>query len=168
MAEYNAIIEENTKHMGKNHPRRGALLVLMLFLFIGMAAYGEDCPMRVGIRVTQSTVNNNGEFLVSTTIRNVSRDEQSLEVWSCSYPQQWTANNPAVHITSVACKKNDVIRVRLKPGEAYERTLSIHIGVAAEHRAQNSVAFRLGFEPVTSEGTGSHIWSNVITVNVTE
>jgi hypothetical protein len=155
--------------MGTIHPKRDALLIVMLF-FTGMAALSQDLPMRVEIRLAQSTVKNNEEFPISTTIRNVGRDEQLLQIWSCSYPQQWTADNPAVHITGASCKKNDVIRVRLKPGEVYERTVSIHIGFASDHRAQKSVAFRLGFEPITSEKTGitSPIWSDGVRINVTQ
>lgn len=124
--------------------------------------------MRVEISVAQSTIKNNEEFSLSTTIRNVDKDEQSLQVWSCSYPQQWTTDNPAVHITDASCKKNDIIRIRLKPGEAHERTLSIHISIDADHSAQKTVAFRLAFEPVTSEKTAiaARIWSNAITLNV--
>jgi hypothetical protein len=158
-------------HFGAlNHVEcRDALLIVMLF-FTGSAAYGQDLPTRVEISVVRSTVKNNEEFPVSTTIRNVGRDEQSLQIWSCSYPEQWTADNPDVHIIGAACRKNDVILVGLKPGDAYERTLSIHIGIAAENRTQKSVTFRLGFESATSKKTdiASPIWSNAITVNVTE
>lgn len=134
-----------------------------------MVACGHDLPMRVEISVAQSTVKNNEEFSLSTTIRNVSKNEQSLQIWSCSYPDQWSADNPAVHITGASCDKNDIIRIRVKPGEAHERTLSIRVSIDAEHSAQKTVTFRLAFEPVTSEKTGiaSRIWSNVITLNVT-
>ena len=155
--------------MKKNNRKREELLILMLF-FSGVAAYGKDLPMTVEIKVAQATVKNNEDFPVSTTIRNVDKDDQSLRIWSCSYPQQWTADNPAVHITNASCKKNDVILIRLKPGETYERMLSIQIVVAADLRAQKSLVFRLRFEPVTSQKTGdfSPVWSNSVTVSVTE
>jgi hypothetical protein len=155
--------------MEKSHPARDAWLIMMLLL-TEVAAYGQHLPMTVEIGVAQSSVKNNEEFPVSTTVRNVGRDAQSLQIWSCSYPEQWTRDNPAVHIPGAACKKNDVIRVRLKPGEAYEETLSIGIGVTAEHRSQKSITFRLGFVPANPEKTGaaSPIWSNAITVKVTE
>jgi len=124
--------------------------------------------MKVEISVAQSTTKSNEEFAVSTSIRNVSSDEQSLQIWSCSYPWQWTTDNPAVHITDTSCKKNDVIHVRLKPNEAYERTLSIHVGIVVEHLAQRPVTFRLRFKSATSDKTPYPIWSNAITINLTE
>jgi len=152
----------------KSSWKKRALILILVLFFAGMATYGQDSPTRAEIKVAQSTVKNNEEFSVYTSIRNVGRDEQSVPLWSCSYPEQWTADNPAVHIAGAACKKNDVVQVRLKPGEAYERTLLVRIG--AEHRAQRWVTFRLGFEPPDHEktGTASRIWSNAITVNVTE
>jgi len=154
---------------GKTSPWKRRSLIAALFC-AGIAACGQDSPTRVEIKVAQSTVKNNQEFLVSTTLRNVGTDEQSMRIWSCSYPQQWIADNPAVHIAGAACKKNDVFRVRLKPGETYERALSIHIKVAAQRLAQKPVTFRLGFEPANYEktGVGSPLWSNAITVDVTE
>jgi hypothetical protein len=169
-AEYNATREKRTlRSYGKNHPGRDALPIVML-LFVGIAAYGEDLPVTVEIRVAQSTVKKNQEFLVSTTVRNVGKDEESLQIWSCSYPEQWTTDNLAVHIIGAACRKNDVIQVKLKPGESYERALSIYIDVAVEHRASKPVTFRLGLERATSKKTGiaSPLWSNAVTVNVTE
>jgi len=154
-----------------------AILLLAAFILRSSIAQrpllpprAQDLPLRVEIRLAQaqSTVKHKAPFSLSTIIRNVGTQAQSLQIWSCSYPQQWIADNPAVHIMGVSCKKNDLIRTTLKPQEAYERPL--HVGIAAEHPAHGSLAFRLAFEPVTSEssGTASPIWSNALTVVVTE
>src|SRR5271167_4962264 len=87
---------------------------LLLAIFAQVAAYSQDLPIRVEIKVAQLAVKNDDEFPVSTTIRNMSAEEQSLQIWSCSYPEQWTSDNPVVHITPASCDKNDVIFVRLK------------------------------------------------------
>lgn len=140
----------------------------MILIFTGVTAHGEASSIIVDIKMVDSTVKRNDDLPVSTTIRNVGTKEQSLQIWSCSYPEQWIVDNPIVHITAVSCNKNDVVHVRLKPGEAYERALSIRIERSAEHQDQKSVTFRLGFKPDISEKTGllSPIWSNAITLRV--
>lgn len=147
--------------------RRNALLMVMLF-FAGMAAYGQDLPIRVEINVAQLTVKNNQEFPVSTTIRNVGRAELSLQIGSCSYPRQWIADNPAIRVASGYCMKDSITRVTLRSGEAYQRVFSMYVGVAAEQRNQKSVTFRLGFEPADRGKGTSPIWSNPLTLNVIE
>lgn len=153
--------------MGKNCI--GVVLPTVLSIFIGSVAQGQGSLARVEIKTARSTVANNEEFSVSTTIRNVSRGEQSFGIWSCSYPEQWTADNLAVHITPASCKKNDVIRVTLRPGEVYERDLSIRIGIVGKNRPQQAVIFRLGFKsapPDEKTALVFPIWSNAMTVNV--
>jgi hypothetical protein len=143
-------------------------VVVFVSLFTGAATYGQDFPLRVTISATQSTVEKNKDFPVSTAIRNVSEDEQSLPIWSCSFPDQWTADNPVVRIQGAQCMKNDVIRFELKPGQAYERELSIHVGLAAGYHTPAVVTFRLQFEPASYQNMTfvSPVWSNALTVNV--
>ena|SRR5947209_11703351 len=81
----------------------------------------------IEIKPKQATVKNSQDFSVGTTIRNTGKEDQQLEIWSCSYPEQWIVDNPIVHIMAVSCKKNTVVHVRLKPGEAYDRALSVRI-----------------------------------------
>jgi len=143
-------------------------LAMLLSMSLATIAYSQGSPLTVEIQPAQSTVKNDQDFLVATTIRNVGRDEQSLQIWSCSYPTQWKADKPSVHLRQVPCKKNSLEHVILKPGEAYERTLSIRVG-AANKDEQESIAFRLGFEPAGDAASSvSLIWSNSVTVNVTD
>jgi len=151
-------------------PCRRAVLPVILSFFMGSPAYGLDAAVKVEIRVVQSPVKNNEEFPISTAIRNVGGGQQTLGIWSCSYPEQWTADNPAVHIAVAACNKNDVVTVKLKPGEAYERTLSIHIETVAKHHEQKPITFRLGFQSASRMKTQDNpvVWSNALTVSVLE
>ncbi len=146
--------------------KKRALLICILLTSIAVFGQALSKSFLVEIRMAQSKIKNSEEVTVDTTIRNVSSDEQSLQVWSCSYPEQWITDNPLVHIAPVSCNKNYVVRVRLKPGKVYERTLSIYIGATRE----KSTTFRLGFRPVTSQKTGATplIWSNPLKVNITE
>lgn len=148
----------------------GVVLLLFILFFTGVTAHSEASSIIVDIKMANSTVKGNEDLPVSTSVRNVGAKDQSLQIWSCSYPEQWIVDNPIVHIPAVSCQKNDVVHVRLKPGEAYKRALSIHIERSAEHQVQKSVTFRLGFKPDISEKTGlpSPIWSNAITLSVIE
>jgi hypothetical protein len=158
--------EEHEANMGNRHCGRDTLLILGLSL-TGMTSRGDDLPMRVEIKLAQLAVRNNEEFSVSTVVRNISGGAQSLQVWSCSYSEQWTPDNSAIRLTPAACKKNDIVQVRLGPGEVYQRTLSARIRLA-EPRIPGPVTFRLEFRPGGSEKTGVSLWSNAITAEVEE
>lgn len=150
----------------------GRCAALILMVLIGIAAYARNLSTKpdliVEITVSDSAVRKNQAFPVHTIIRNAGQREQSLQVWSCSYAEQWLTDNPAIQIIGDSCNKNDVIRVTLKPGEGYKRDLSIRVVFPAEPRARKSVSFCLGFEPAVSEkaGTASPIWSKAITVSM--
>jgi hypothetical protein len=148
--------------------RCGRKMLLIVGVLIGIATYSQEPIFRVEIKALQSPITNKEEFTVSTSIRNLSRDDQSLLIWSCSYPQQWVADNPDIHITDVPCKKNDVIRIELKPGETYDRPLALYAADPDEDRKPKPITFRLGFKPTTDgkrEPTAP-IWSNAVTLAV--
>lgn len=134
-----------------------------------IAAYGQAAPISVSVRLVQSQVKNRAELLVATSIRNDGTAEQSLQVWSCSYPKQWRTDNPAIHIPDVPCKKNDLIRLKLKAGEVYERELSLEIRLDAAGHAPPAVTFRLGLDASAvyeKPELASPIWSNAITASL--
>lgn len=141
-----------------------------MLLLNGAASHAENSPIIAEISAAQAGVKTNEIFLVSATLRNRSADTQFLSVWSCSYPQQWISDNPAVHVAPASCKKDAIVRVRLPPGEAYKQSLSIYFAGAAKYFAGHSITFRLGFKPVTAAGgkMSAAIWSNALTLDVIE
>ena len=96
----------------------GTCVVLAAILFFTAMAYGQDSPLKAEIKTTQAVVKNIQDFVVSTKVENVGKEDQLLHIAECSYPEQWTADNPSVHVKQVFCKKNPLIDIRLKPGEA--------------------------------------------------
>ena len=147
---------------------KSVLLAAMLFVTATAIFYGEDSSLNVEIKPVPAVVKSGQEFSVNTKVKNVGREDQSLQIWSCSYPEHWTADNPSVHVEGVECEKNGLMDVRLKPGEAYEKALSLRVWVASR-LSEESVTFRLGFAPwirATKRADRPNIWSNAVTVNV--
>jgi hypothetical protein len=144
--------------------------VCMMLTCICTAAYGQTGIIQVHIELMQSAVKNNERFTVPASLSNTSNDAASLQVWSCSFPEQWVSDNPTVHIPAVPCEKNDAIWIKLSPGESFTEQLAIYIALPADHRAREPVDFRLGFEPIDFQRTAtpSIIWSNAVTINVIE
>jgi hypothetical protein len=149
--------------------KRNVLFNALLLCLGGLTVCGQSSSIKVEVEPAQTTVQNNETFTVNTFIRNTGSDEEVLAIWSCSYPQQWQADSPFLHVDGVGCMKNDIFHIRIQPGEAYERPLSIRVELAAGKRQIESVTFRLGFQdenPGTIPKT-PRIWSNAVTVNVT-
>jgi hypothetical protein len=143
------------------------MLVVLCSIATGHAG---ELSLQIAIDLTQSTVGKDQDLPVATTIRNVGTTDQSLWIWSCSYPKHWVSDNASVRIKDVGCKKNFLSHVSLKPGEKYERVLSTHIHITDDKEHQKSLRFRLGFKPVTSKITDvvPIIWSNVASIQITE
>ena len=145
----------------------------LVFLLIGCAAFGQVPSFRAEIKVTRTEVENNETFSVITAIRNTGVTEQSLDIWPCTYPGQWIPNNPIVHVNEIACLKNPLVTIRLKPGKAYERTVPVHIELPSHRGRRGKVTFRLGYGTKTPMGSWKPwpnippIWSNPLTVIVT-
>jgi len=147
------------------------LFLALLFCFRGLASQGQSSPIKVEIKVAQTSVKDNEAFSVSTELRNTGQEEKLLQVWSCSYPWQWETDNSSVHVNQVDCLRNTLFKVRLKVGETYERSVSVRVELAPGEGHPESVTFRLGFQDAPPE-TGSTtmsppIWSNAVTVSVT-
>jgi hypothetical protein len=146
------------------------MLSALLLCFAGLAAYGQDSPIQVEIKPSQTKVNNYETFSVATEMRNTSTDEQSIELWSCSYPTQWVSDNPVVRFNLVGCKKNDLLTIKLKPGKTLDRVLSVRIELPAEGDPIEEVTFRMGFKTATSLIGHENLpnWSRPVTVSVTK
>jgi len=150
-------------------PNSGTCLLLAIVLSLAAAGRAAHLDLQVAIQPALSTVNKDQDLSVATAIRNISMKDQSLQIWSCSYPKHWISDNASVQVKNVGCKKNFLSHITLKPGEAYERILSTHIKIADE-RDQKSVTFRLGFKPATAttDGKVPTIWSNAATIKIVE
>lgn len=148
------------RHKGK--------LVALLCCVSGLIAYGQDSPLRVEIKLAHAAVNNFEPFSVATSIRNVSKEVQTLDIWSCSYPTQWAADIPPVRVNLVSCKKNDLLHLTLKPGETCERSLLIRVELPGGNSSPEPVTFRLGFKAAAFAmgQQNAPIWSDPATVTV--
>lgn len=143
-------------------------------LLIGLlaTANGIGQSFRAEIKLTQTEVGNNETFLVDTAIRNIGTKEQSLEILPCTYPMQWVADNPHVFVDRVSCLKNSRIAVTLKPNEAYEQRVPVHVELKPHADGHKKVTFRLGYGTKTPMGVWKPwpdippIWSNPVTVTV--
>ena len=108
-----------------------------------------------------------------TKIINTSHKDQHLQVWSCSYYNNWIIDSPWVQLKAWPCKKNFVDEVVLKSGETYENKLSLKIGVPAEEILVEKVTFKLGFkaavDPFSQKMTeASIVWSDSVTLQTKE
>src|SRR5258708_1130411 len=124
---------EHGGHMGKNKFGRGALLIVMLFTFTASTAYAQDSALTTEIKTWQDSVNNGQDFVVSTIVRNVSKEDLSWpdgHAACSSFPaRQWTADNPSIHVVvEDACsgvKENPLVSWNLKAGEVFEWPLIV-------------------------------------------
>jgi hypothetical protein len=146
------------------------MLAVLLLSVAGLAASAQDSPIKVEVTVAHEKVNNYEPFSVATAIRNTSTEEQTLDIWSCSYPTQWVSDASSVHVNLAGCKKNDLLHIKIKPGEAIERAVSIRVELAPGDGKPESVTFRMGFKNATFVMGQANLpmWSNPLTVTVTK
>ena len=155
-----------------NHLKKIIILTSIFFLFVS-SSYSQDIALRVEIKPEQQSVKNGEEFSVMTKIINTSHKDQHLQVWSCSYYDNWIINSPWVQLKAWPCKENAVDEVVLKSGEIYENKLSLKIGVPAEEILVREVTFKLGFKMAPSDSSNPLIetpvvWSNLVTIQIKE
>lgn len=116
----------------------GSTLWAALVLF-SLAGHSHDLSLQVEIKPALVTVRQNEDFSVETAIRNTGSQPETIEVWSCSYPRQWTLENQAGKVKQIGCKKNYVEQVKLNPGEAYSDPHAphgrsgLHASAGADH-----------------------------------
>jgi hypothetical protein len=153
-----------------------ALIAAALLMSPVPMTHGQDLPLRIETKKLPAVVHNRQVFVVDTAIRNTSNVEQVLQTSQCSYGDwNWATDNPAVHVQereTPPCKKNPLIYMKLKPDEAYERSLSIWVSVPATEALPQSLTFRIGFEPRLgynpSTKSPPYIWSDLMTISVGE
>ena len=81
---------------------------------------------------------------------------------SCSWNDHWKCNNPRIAHVGWMCKANARRTVRLQPGEAYERGLTMYVAGQGHSRKES---FRMGFTPIGAKET---YWSNDVVVALGE
>ncbi len=79
---------------------------------------------------------------------------------SCSWDEHWKSSNERISWERWDCAANVPIEVKLAPGEAYEKTLSM---LLLAGKPQEKVSFKMGFTPIGSKQT---FWSNEVTLQV--
>jgi hypothetical protein len=153
--------------------RYRGLFTVLLFCCAGQIPAGQEQSLKAEIKLTRTVVKNDETFFVATVVRNTGSTVQSLIVWDCSYPDQWTTDNPAARINDVACQQNTRGEIQLKPGASYIRSVSLHIHVAFGQVTQDKVAFRMGYGKMPYFRAQDVVpkvpllWSNAVTVAVT-
>ena len=139
--------------------RFGSRLLLPMLL-LSRSVSGQSSLLKVHVN-TPEMVRNGQEFRIQTRIENTGQADVAFRIAECSYPEQWMADNPSVHIRKTFCKKNPVKEVRLKPGEGLERAFAVSLELPANREA---VSFRLSFRPAGSESDA--VWSDAVSVRV--
>ena len=143
------------------------LILISIFFFFVDNSYSQDSALRLDIKPEKITVRNGGAVSVMTKIINPGRIVQHLQIWSCSYYDNWIVDNPFVKLEAWPCNKNFFEAVTLKPGEDYANRLSLKITVPAEEILVEKLVFKLGFKRSADEQT-SVIWSRPIKMEIKE
>jgi hypothetical protein len=143
-----------------------AVVVLVGCFGFGEIALAASSPLRIEIQTAQQTVKMGAPFPVVTKIKNISEDAVTLQIWICSYGQNWIIDNSFMHISPIPCGKNYLESVRLKPGEVYTRELPVSTD-ASSNNSGDTIAFRLGFmDGGPNNGLPRPVWSNPITLKI--
>ncbi len=139
----------------------------LLFCLVTSPVYGQVSPLKVEIRSTRTTVKNHRDFFISAAVIN-----SGTAVWQlwigCGFLDNWYSDNPSILVTGEACAKTVPIGLKLAPGKAYERVISVHVKSLSGKPQPESLSFRLGFKDPNLGKSPANlpIWSNIVTVRV--
>ena len=158
------------------------LVAITLGGFVGFAPCGDDLPkkvpapsgargnedvfgherFRVTIRPAKTEVRLGEKFDVKLRVVNSSNVPQAFKAWSCSWDVQWTWKNLRIHygFDNFDCWRNGLQEVRLKPGEAYEKTMALKLVAAGKSKEES---LRMGFTP---GGERKTYWSNQVVLGM--
>jgi hypothetical protein len=119
--------------------------------------------LTIRIEAYEKNVHVNEPFAVELRVVNSSQSPQTFRVFGANTDGQWLSKNERVAWESEAAGKSfGEMTVKLKPGEAYEKTMSM---VLLTGESKEKVPFRIGFTPIDSKVT---YLSNDVTVQVFE
>lgn len=149
--------------------KRRIFLVWLLFCISGSALYSQASALKIEIRATKTEVKSGEGFSVSTIIRNTGSQDVVFGVLLCGYCYQWRADVPSVSVGADVCTNNALSRIRLKPGESYERPVVVFVSLNANTAESMPITFRLGFQSSDYPNIPQlpRIWSDAVTVKVT-
>jgi hypothetical protein len=125
----------------------------------------------VQVKTARTTVKNNEEISVSTSIRNTGETETRILVWACAFPSEWTVDKPWIDIYQPNCLAEDRVLINLKRGEVYRRVVQVYVRAVDVY--QKEVTFRMGFgnrlfsEDQKHNSKAEAVWSNPVTLTVT-
>lgn len=148
------------------------LIAIVLVLGVTGIAKGQVPSFQAEIKLPQNQVKDGKDFILATAIRNVGKTDQSIDVYPCTYQKQWISDNPLVHPEEVVCRQNSLIVFKLKPGEAYQRSIFVYVDLRRSEAKPTNVTFRLEYGTKTGLGawkpwpTIPPIWSNAVTAVV--
>jgi len=117
-------------------------------------------PLTVTVQSRRTQVRLREPFDVVLRVVNSSKAPQTFRTMSCSWDEHWKANTDRLDWSRWECTVNYPKTVTLKPGEAYEKTLSLFV---VKGEPQEKVAFKMGFTPIESKQT---YWSGEVTIRV--
>lgn len=120
----------------------------------------KENSLTVTIKLQTNIIGNNVPFTAQLSVVNSSKSTQSFRVMNCSWNEHWKSSNKQVYWLEWECTKNFEVTESLKPGEAYERSLSM---LLVTEKPQARVSFKMGFTPAGSKQT---YWSNEVTLRV--
>ena len=147
-------------------------LFAALLLFVAVRPVkAENRSLSVQVKTTRTTVRNNEEISVSTSIRNTGETETRILVWACAFPSEWTVDNPSIDIDQPNCLAEDRTWINLKRGEEYRRVVEVYVRAVDVY--QKEVTFRMGFgnrlfsEDQKHNSKAQAVWSNPVTLIVT-
>lgn len=152
--------------------RNLSLFLVLLACVAAQSAMGQDRSLTAQIRVDQAQIKENEPFAVATSIRNTGATEKVLQIWACAFPSEWLSDNERVHLHQVNCTQDSKTEIKLKPGEAFKRSLPVFVQLPSDRTGPEPLTFRLGFgnsfhfgdqKPVRRDRA---IWSNAVTVTV--
>ena len=150
------------------------LFAVALLLAVVPPVSGQNRSLNVQIKTARTTVKNNEEISVSTSIRNLGTTETRILVWACAFPSEWLVDNPSIYIDEPNCLIESRAWVGLKPGESYRKAVKVYVRLSALYANRQEVTFRMGFGNRLLSGNGNRgskvdaVWSNPVTLTVTK
>ena len=87
---------------------------------------------------------------IRCVVQNITDTNQSIKVWSCSWPEQWKSSDLRIESSvGIACTANTPITVNLMPGKSWENELKMFSPDYGKRQKQKeTISFRLGFSPL--------------------
>jgi len=149
------------------------LSTLLLLCCASQFVRSQEQSLKAEVSLTDTSVRNSQPFSLTAVVRNTGSSERSTTIWLCSNREQWLPDNPIVHVVEInPCQQNAPTVIKLKPGERYKGTVTLHIDLPPDSDNSKGVTFRLRFAEPPHLGTLGVApmkplrWSNAVTVFV--